>query len=199
MLTVSVWLLSMLQEAPLPAEPPPPPAPAVERLRQEEKDTPVVLEAAPTGAVRPVRQAPLDFFWTIFWSVAVIALLGVVLWLLRRFMRQGRFVTGGGVAAVLARVALDPHRRVWVLDVGRTIFLVGGGKDGLSSLGSIRDPEEVAEIRARAAGGESARKTFEGALKQERSEGERAEDAGKIREQIGEIRETVKRWGNVGA
>lgn len=194
MLNASVWLLLALQEAPVPADPGP-----VEQLKQAERTTPLVLDSAPVGAVRPLPQASGDFFWTIFWSVAVIALLGLVLWALRRFVRQGRFVTGGGVAAVLARVALDPHRRVWVLDVGRTIFLVGGGKDGLSSLGSIRDPEEVAEIRARAAGGESARRSFETALKQERREGERDEEAGKIREQIGEIRETVKRWGNAGA
>ena len=145
-----------------------------------------------TRAARPMPIGAGGFGWTIFWSIGVIVLLGATLWALRRYVARARF-GGGGVVNVLGHTALDAHSRLYVVELGETVFLVGGTRDRLSSLGTIRDPQEVAQVRRRAAGREQA--AFKAALGEEIKISERGEGLQKLREQLGELKATVKRWG----
>lgn len=155
------------------------------------------LEAGPARAPRPLSVGAGGFGWTIFWSIAVIALLGATLWILRRYVARARLGGGGGVVTVLARTSLDAHSRLFVVELGETVFLVGGTRDRLTPLGTIRDPQEVAAVRRRATGREQA--AFTSALGEELKSAERGEGIQKIREQIGELKATVKRWGGAEA
>jgi flagellar biogenesis protein FliO len=192
---VELALAWLIQAAPPVAETPAAPAPAP-LPGYDERALRVDDSAAgvPAGRPRP-GLAPPDMFWGVFWAVAVVLMLGAVLWLLRRFLRHSRFVVGGGAVAVLARAALDAQARLYLVEVGNTLFLIGGGRDGLTALGTIRDPQEVAALRARA-GGPRAQPAFEAALTEELRAGERTQGWQKMRDQIDRIRSTLRRWGN---
>ena len=162
------------------------------------------IDFPPPGRTRsrsPLAGDSSGVLWTVFWSVMVIALLVVVLWLIRRFLKNSRFVMGGGAIRLIARHSLDQHARVYLVEVGETIFLIGGAREGLSSLGTIRDPEEVAAVRAQVGGArpDSSSRLFKDRLSEELKASERTAGAQKIRDQLGRIKDTMKRWGNAGA
>lgn len=166
--------------------------------RASEADDDVIIDFG--GSVVHKGRPPAiggGFGWTIFWSIVVIALLAVTLWALRRYVARSRFAGGGGVVNVLARASLDQHSRLYVVELGETVFLVGGTRDRLNSLGTIRDPEEVAAVRRRATGKEQA--AFKAALGEEIKSAERGEGLQKLREQLGDLKATVKRWGGAKA
>ena len=163
-----------------------------------EDQIPLNLNPAANGSVRSLQFETVEIFWTFFWAIFVIALLAGTLWLIRRHMKRSRFVGGGDVVSVLARTGLDSHSHVFVVDVGNTIFLVGGSRDRLAPLGTIRDPEEVAKVRAQAAGG-SVRSGFDASLAEQLKDGERSDGARKVRDQLGRLKKTIHNWGKAGA
>ena len=157
--------------------------------------------ASPVKNERPFADGSGDMIWTVVWSCFVIFLLVLVLWLIRRYLKNSRFVMGGGAVRLLARHALDAQSRVYLIEVGDTIFLVGGARDRLASLGTIRDPEQVARIRSEVGGdrSDSSRRQFKERLSEELKASERGEGAQKIRDQLSDIKDTIKNWGNAGA
>jgi flagellar biosynthetic protein FliO len=166
---------------------------SIDALKQAESLPLETVVQAPR-TVKPIGGGSDSMIWTVVWSIVVIALLAAVLLLMRRFLRNSRFVAGGGALRVLARHGLDTHSRLYLVEVGETLFLVGGTREQLNPLGTIRDPEEVARVRELAGGGE--RKVFQERLAEEVKASERGENAQKVHDHIGQIRDTIKGWGN---
>ena len=90
----------------------------------------------------------------VFWTLFVLALLGGLFVLLKRYVRRGNYL-GAGVIEILARKPLSQKHQIFLVEVGSKIFLVGAAKDRLVTLGEFSGPEEVAAIRSQ----NSSRKT----------------------------------------
>jgi flagellar biogenesis protein FliO len=79
-------------------------------------------------------------------SSVVLLVLVVAAWMLVRW-RQGRgFADATGTIKVRARLALDPKRHLYVIDVAGKTLLVGAG-EGAVSLVSDLTGEEIPETR----------------------------------------------------
>lgn len=102
-------------------------------------------EARPLGPASASLTAS-DWIKTLAALAIVLALIFGLRLLLRRV---GGGAAGGaarGAIEVLARTPVTPKHQVLLLRVGQRIWLVGAGSNGLSRLGEISEPEQVAEL-----------------------------------------------------
>jgi flagellar protein FliO/FliZ len=85
----------------------------------------------------------LDMIWPL-----ALVLGGIVLlfWAARKFLPGMRRLTGNKAVEILARTYLSPRQSINIVKLGRRILVIGQTADGLSSLASITDAEEVSEI-----------------------------------------------------
>ena len=157
-----------------------------------------IAESRRIGDGKPVDVPSLGSFITA--SVVVVGLLGGGLWALRRFGRNSRFLGGKGPIRLLGRSAIGARQEILLVEVGPRVLVVGSTKEGLSSLGEISNPDEVAVLRADLPGRreESQRTAFQETLR----EGLKAAPAvettknvyASITDELAEIRKTVHAW-----
>lgn len=165
----------------------PPEAPPEKGLTEESKTGKVLAfeKEQPVRVVgRPLREAQ-GLGWTIFWTLFTLTALGVVLWFIRKFVRNSKFIGGGGVVDIVACKGLENGAKLYVVEIGRTMFLIGHTKDRLSSLGTLRDPEELAMVR----GKKPAAKVFERSLEREIRASEADDEAQTMDDVLGQIRD----------
>jgi flagellar biogenesis protein FliO len=127
-------------------------------------------------------------------SVAVVALLGGALVLLRRFGKNSRLLGNGGPIRILARKPLTPKQEVFLLEVGGRVILVGSTREQLSALGEFRGPDEVAALRAQLP---ELRSDFRESLREGLQEQEAPREErvfASIADELAEIRKTVRAW-----
>ncbi len=79
--------------------------------------------------------------------VLVLALVGAVYWVGRRWMPSMR-PTAGGVLRVVARTSLTPKHAVALIQLGRRFVLVGISGDGMRTLSEVTEVGEVGELTA---------------------------------------------------
>lgn len=190
-LTLLALLLSL-------QEPPAPPAavdgPPEKGLTQPAQNPKVLAfdEEQPVRLTGKPLKDPQGLGWTVFWTLFTLAALVVVLWLLRKFVRNSKYVGGGGAIDIVACKGLEHGAKLYLVEVGRTIFLVGQTKERLASLGTLRDPEEIAAVRG---GAKPAAKRFERSLEDEiraaRTE-EGAQTLDDVLSQIRDLRQNVR-------
>ncbi len=96
------------------------------------------------------------------WMFNTIGALGVVIGLilvfravLLRMNGQAAVGTARGAVEVLGRVSVAPRQHVLLLKVGQRVLLVGESANGLRTLDTIADPEEVADVLTRVASRQS--------------------------------------------
>ncbi len=79
----------------------------------------------------------------------VLALMLAVIWLLKRYLMDGRH-TGAGIVEVeiLAQKPLQPKRSVVVLRVLNKVLVVGSSDEGLRTLAEIEDDDVLRELTA---------------------------------------------------
>src|SRR5688572_17449418 len=173
-------------QAPVPAPArlvvPPPPAAEPRRLRDGASDGPSLA-----GFVTA--------------SIGVVALLGGGVFLLRKYGRGSRFLSGGGPIRVLGRKTVGARQEILLVEVGTRVIVVGSTRDRLSALGEIANPDEVAVLRADlpARREESAAAAFKETLREGlKGAPAPAEEAkgvyASIAEELSEIRKTVHAW-----
>lgn len=76
----------------------------------------------------------------------VLALVLALYWLARRFL-PGQAARGpAGGLKVLGRLALAPRKGLVLVQVGARILVLGVSEQGVNSLASIEDPQEVAQL-----------------------------------------------------
>jgi flagellar biogenesis protein FliO len=186
-------------EAVEPAPVPSAPVAAAESARR------VVVPADPAPAPRRLGEGPSDLpslGGFVAASVLVVGLLGGGLWALRRFGRGSRLLGGGGPIRVLGRKGVGARQEILLVEVGARVLVVGATRDGLSPLGEITNPDEVAALRADLPGrrDESERASFQATLKEglaAPAPAPAAETQGvyaSIAEELAEIRKTVHAW-----
>ena len=133
-------------------------------------------------------------------SVVVVALLGGGLWALRRFGKNSRFLGGRGPIRLLGRTAIGARQEILLVEVGPRVLVVGSTKEGLSSLGEISNPDEIAVLRADLPGrrDDSQRAAFQESLRQGLKAAPEPEPAknvyASITDELAEIRKTVHAW-----
>jgi flagellar biosynthetic protein FliO len=77
---------------------------------------------------------------------AVLALIGAVVWAVKKYLPNVRRLTGSTAMKVVARTHLSPRQSIAVVRLGRRLLVVGQTADNLSPLGVVEDPEEVSEL-----------------------------------------------------
>lgn len=87
------------------------------------------------------------------WLMSTLAALGVVLALvfgIRWLLRRGGVVTSsapqGSIVEVLSRTTVAPRSHVVLMRIGQRILVVNDSTNGMRTLASIEDPEEVADL-----------------------------------------------------
>jgi len=117
-----------LQQAPLPAGP---------------------LPQAGQRSKTPLGTKPVAWYRSGMVSlVVVLAAVGGVALLFRRFVPSVRAMSGGTIE-VLGRNHLSPKQSLTLVRVGRRVLLIGVTGERLSRLCEIDDPDEVAELLVR--------------------------------------------------
>lgn len=80
---------------------------------------------------------------------ALAAVLGLILglrWLLKRYGGRGGVGGSARVMEVLARTPVTARQQMVLVRVGKRLLVVGAGAEGLSSLASIEDPQEISDL-----------------------------------------------------
>ncbi len=87
------------------------------------------------------------------WLMSTLAALGVVIALvfgLRWLLRRGGVATAstphGSVVEVLSRTTVAPRSHVVLMRVGQRILIVNDSPNGMRTLGTVHEPEEVADL-----------------------------------------------------
>lgn len=89
-----------------------------------------------------------------WWPLAlVLGLFAGVAWAGKRWLPRTGMVSHRGMIEVLGRHAIAPRQSVVLVKVGRRVVLLGVTPEHVSSLETIADPDEVAELVGRAAVG----------------------------------------------
>lgn len=113
----------------------------------------------PTEDSAKTEASPLGAFLRLLGAVAGIGALGfVVVWLWRRGLLGKSTGRGTRALEVIGRAPLSPRHSVCLVRVGaRRVVVVGMCGDAMSSLASIDDPEELAELLTSTGVGREAR------------------------------------------
>lgn len=160
---------------------------------------------APEPAPRRLGEGPSDLpslGGFVAASILVVGLLGGGLWALRRFGRGSRLLGGGAPIRILGRKGVGARQEILLVEVGARVLVVGATREGLSPLGEITHPDEVAALRADLPGrrDDSQRSAFQATLKEglaAAAPGPAEESKGvyaSIAEELAEIRKTVHAW-----
>jgi flagellar biogenesis protein FliO len=85
-------------------------------------------------------------------AVLLVLVMCGLLYCVKRFAPGAKALRGAGAIEVLARRAIAPQAQMMLVAVGKKVLRVGLTKDGMSYLGEVADPDEIALIRGQAAG-----------------------------------------------
>lgn len=83
---------------------------------------------------------------SLFWSFGILA----VGWVARQYLKGGGGLPGrsSGSLELLSRQTLGPQQQLALIRLGSKILLVGATPSGMSTLSTIEDPAEVAQLMA---------------------------------------------------
>ena len=164
----------------------------------------LVVPAAPSAEPRRLSDGAPDgpsLAGFVTASIGVVALLGGGVFLLRKYGRGSRFLSGGGPIRVLGRKTVGARQEILLVEVGTRVIVVGSTRDRLAALGEIANPDEVAVLRADlpARREESQRAAFKDTLREGlKGAPAPAEEAkgvyASIADELAEIKKTVHAW-----
>ncbi len=181
------------------AAPPMAEAAPAEAPKETPRPAALIEERAPSRKLQDGPEPGPALGGFLVWTGVVMLLLVGVFLLLRRFGRNSRFLTGGGVIRVLARKPLAQKQEVFLVEVGAKVFLIGSTRDRLATLGEFSNPDDVATLRANLPrrAEDSMKATFRDSLREGLREEEKPPESGvyaSIAEELTEIRKTVHAW-----
>lgn len=87
--------------------------------------------------------------------LAVLTLIAVAAFVVKRFMPAKTLLAGAGVLEVVARLSLSPKQTLVLVKMGRRLVLLGTTADGITALSEVADPDQVASLLGQAASEES--------------------------------------------
>jgi flagellar protein FliO/FliZ len=123
--------------------------------------------AAGTGGVAPAAAAPAvsswDFVRMILVLAAVVGAIYLLFWFLRRGM--GKKIQENDLIKVLGSRSLSGNRALHLVEVGRSVYLVGSADGGVDLIAEVTEKETLDTIRLKAAEEEGRpRRSFQAIL-----------------------------------
>ena len=106
-------------------------------------------------AVNHPNKTGLFGFKDILPLFAVLALIAVAAFVVKRFMPAKTLLTGAGALEIVARLSLSPKQTLILVKMGRRLVLLGTTSDGITPLSEVTDSDQVAFLLGQAASGES--------------------------------------------
>jgi flagellar biogenesis protein FliO len=91
----------------------------------------------------PASEARGWRLWDFFPLLVVLALVGILALILRRFL-PGRRLPGNGVLQVAAKTQLSGKHQLVLVRMGRQLLLLGVSPDRIATLSVVDDPQQVA-------------------------------------------------------
>ncbi len=149
------------------------------------------------------------FLRVIGWTIAIVALGGAVLLVIRKYTPAGRMLAGGGIVHVLARTSLSPRHTVFVVRIARhRVLVVGISGDRMTTLSEISDPAQIVEVdsqfrsrldsfAAPGAGDEDRRESATAGAPEREGETARAVDLEPYRREVEKLRTVIGGWRNL--
>jgi flagellar biogenesis protein FliO len=115
--------------------------------------------AAATGTVRAPGVNTWDFVRMFVVLAAVVGCIYLLFWLLRRGMRPK--APENEQIRLLGSRSLAGNRALHLVEVGRSVYLVGSAEGGVNLVAEVKDQETIDAIRVQAAeAGGGTRRTF---------------------------------------
>lgn len=119
--------------------------------------------AAAPGAARAPGVGTWDFVRMLLVLAAVVGCIYGLFWLLRRGMRPK--AAENDLIRLLGSRSLAGNRALHLVEVGRSVYLVGSAEGGVDLIAEIKDQETIDAVRVQAAEeGGRARRSFADAL-----------------------------------
>jgi flagellar protein FliO/FliZ len=122
--------------------------------------------AAGSAQPAPLRSAGVttwDFIRMLLILAVVVAAIYVVFWLLRR--GSGKRVQENDLIRILGSRGLAGNRALHLVEVGKSIYLVGASDGGVQLIAEVEDKESIDAVRLKAAEeSPNARRSFAQAL-----------------------------------
>jgi flagellar biogenesis protein FliO len=113
------------------------------------RSTPVRDPAS--GVAAPSAAPALDWQRVVLALAAVVGLILLMRWIVRRFVVGSSQARGKRFAEVLARVPIAPRQHLLLMRVGRRLLVVGdSGGQQLATLCEVTDADEIAALLAEA-------------------------------------------------
>jgi len=107
-----------------------------------------------------LRQLVHMFAWL---ALLILILFGLV-WVLRNILPSARLaMSSSRVVKVLAKTYLTPKQAIYVIQVGKSLFVVGATPESVTNLGEIEDEEDI-ELILEQAGAQEGEGQFGAAL-----------------------------------
>lgn len=107
---------------------------------------------APEAALAEEMRESMSFGGAMLQMLAALALvLGLMVglyWVMRRLNPRHMLGQSAGGLKVWGRLGLGPKKSLALVEVGRSILVLGLGDKEVSLLKEISDPEEIAELKA---------------------------------------------------
>lgn len=150
---------------------------------------------------RPESSGPsLSGFF--FWSTVVIALLVGAFLLFKKFAKNTRLFRTNAIIDVLAKRGIGPRQEISLVEIGGRVLILGSTRDRIATLGEIADPDQVARLKAKLAGGNDAAadQVFRDSLKdglkayEDGPEPERKVRGDGLIEELAALKKTVSAW-----
>jgi flagellar protein FliO/FliZ len=143
---IAFWALFLVPLASLSAqaEPAPPAAQGEEAL---------VIPGGETPREAPAPSGPLVSFWDFVRMLLVLAAVVGVIYLLFFLLKKGfrRQLPQNDLIRVLGSRTLSGNRALHLVELGRSVFLVGAAESGISLISEIKDQETLDRIRIESA------------------------------------------------
>ena len=137
-------------------------------------------------------------------TIIILTIMLVCYVIFRKFLSHSRLVQSGTIINVLAKKQLSSKHNIYLVEVGRKIFLIGQSKDNLEQLGEFSNPDDVAILRAKCPWrkDDSVDIAFRERLNEELKgyEGENVENSGEeevfdnLHSELEDIKKTVNGW-----
>ncbi len=139
---------------------------ADEMAAEDLEKQPLFTEDSAATVVQPdmmgisLRQVVNMFAWL---ALLILILFGLV-WVMRNILPSARLAASSSrIVKVLAKTHLTPKQSIYVIQVGKSMFVVGATPESVTNLGKIEDEEDIALILEQA-GAREGESQFRAAL-----------------------------------
>jgi flagellar biosynthetic protein FliO len=123
--------------------------------RRADRSSGSTVGGAETRKTLPRNSGGFSILSDLWPLLIVLALIGAVSLMLKRFMPNRKLIGGSDVLRIVARTSVGPKQQLMLVKIGRQLLLVGVAPERINALTTIDDPDQVALLMGEAASGRS--------------------------------------------